>query len=134
MTTDAHRCAPMGQGTSHDALTQAVIGGAFAVQNELGVGFLEKVYENALTHELRKKGMAVRQQWPVAVRYDGVVVGDYVADLVVEDRVLVELKVAKAIDQAHVAQALNYLKATGLTTCLILNFGSARVDVKRLSL
>ena len=80
----------------------------------LGTGFLEKVYENALVYELRKSGLAVSQQHPMLVRYDRIVVGDYTVDLLVEQIVLVELKVAKAIDAIHRARCLNYLKATGL--------------------
>lgn len=112
-------------------VTEKVIGCAFRVHNLLGYGFLEKVYENALAHELRKAGVRIEQQRRVEVRYDGVVVGDYVADLAIDDSVLVELKAAKSIDESHVAQCLNYLKATGLPLCLLLNFGH-KVAVKRL--
>jgi GxxExxY protein len=113
-------------------LSEVIIGSAFAVVNTLGVGFLEKVYENALAHELRKGGLTVFQQHAVAVHYDGVVVGTYTADLLVEDAVLVELKAVKALDAIHSAQCLNYLKATGLRLCLLLNFGSPRMEIKRL--
>ena len=82
--------------------------------------------ENALVHELRKTGLAVSQQHPMVVRYDGIVVGEYTVDPLVEHIVLVELKVAKAIDEIHLAQCLNYLKATGLHLCLLLNFGTPR--------
>ncbi len=115
-----------------DALSQRVIGAAFDVSNALGVGFLEKVYENALAHQLKKEGLRVEQQRSVQVVYDGVVVGDYYADLLVEDAILVELKVAKALDDIHVAQCMNYLRATGLAVCLLLNFGVPRLQVKRL--
>ena len=97
--------------TSEDGinlLTGRIIGCALTVQHGLGAGFLEKVYENALVHELRKSGRAVSQQHPVVVRYDGIVVGDYTVDLLVENTILVELKVAKAIDDIHRAQCLNY--------------------------
>ena len=90
------------------------------------------MYENALCHELRKRGLRVDQQWCIAVRYDGVIVGDYCADLVVEERVLVELKAIKLLDDVHTAQVINYLKATKLRTGLLLNFGTPRVEVKRL--
>ena len=92
------------------------------------------LYENALVHELRKSGLAVSQQHPMVVRYDGVVVGDYAVDLLVEDTVLVELKVARAIDDIHRAQCMNYLKATGLRLCLLLNFGTPRLEIKRVVL
>jgi GxxExxY protein len=113
-------------------ITERIIGGAFTVSNTLGCGFLEKVYENALAHELRKTGLTVESQHPIQVRYDGVIVGDYVADLLVEGCVLVELKAVKALDEIHVAQCLNYLKATGLTVCLLLNFSHPKLEVRRI--
>jgi GxxExxY protein len=115
-------------------LSNRIIGCALTVLHALGTGFLEKVYENALLHELRKAGIAVSQQHRMVVRYDGIVVGDYAADLLVEHVVLVELKVAKAIDEIHRAQCLNYLKATGLHLCLLLNFGKPRLEIKRIVL
>ena len=117
-----------------DEITEKVIGAAFKVSNTLGVGFLEKVYENALAIELRKAGLVVEQQRPVKVYYEGAVVGDYMADVVVEREVLLELKTAKAIEEPHKAQVLNYLKATGLHVGLLLNFGTPRLGVKRLVL
>jgi GxxExxY protein len=112
-------------------LSERVIGCAFTVANTLGAGFLEKVYENALAHELRKACLKTEQQRGIAVYYDGVVVGEYAADLFVEELLLVELKAAKALDEIHLAQCLNYLKATGLTLCLLINFGTPKVEVKR---
>ncbi|HUT75813.1 MAG TPA: GxxExxY protein [Armatimonadota bacterium] len=114
-----------------DAVTERVIGCALHVGHTLGCGFLEKVYENALAIELKRKGLGVEQQHGVAVRYEGEMVGDFVADLLVEGQVVVELKAAKSLDDAHMAQCLNYLKATGLTVCLLINFGTPRVEVKR---
>jgi GxxExxY protein len=113
-------------------LTEKIIGGAFKVSSTLGVGFLEKVYENALAHELRKAGLKVEQQKPITVYYDGVEVGHYDADLLVEGVVIVELKVAKALDDIHMAQCLNYLRATRLSLCLLLNFGTPKLTVKRI--
>ncbi|HWC00273.1 MAG TPA: GxxExxY protein [Bryobacteraceae bacterium] len=113
-------------------ITERIIGCAYTVVNTLGVGFLEKVYENALAYELRKNGWAVEQQKAVPVRYDGVLVGDYVADLLVAGCVLTELKAVKNLDEIHVAQCLNYLKGTGLQVCLLLNFGSRRLQIRRL--
>lgn len=113
-------------------ITEKIIGCAYQVQNTLGAGFLEKVYENALAHELSKSGLSVEQQEPIQVWYDGIVAGQYYADLVVEGRVIVELKAVKAIDNIHLAQCLNYLKATRLRVGLLINFGSPRVEVKRL--
>ena len=122
MNTDAHRW---------NQITEMIIGCAFKVSNELGCGFLEKVYENALAHELRKAGLSVEQQKPITVRYDGVIVGDYLADLVVEGVVLVELKVCRAFDEIHEAQCLNYLKAYGIPICLLINFAKPKIDIKR---
>ena len=116
----------------HDPLTQRVIGSAFTVYNTLGYGFLEKVYENALVHELRKAGLHITQQKPFPVFYDGINVGDYVADLLVGDSLIIELKSAKAIDDSHIAQCLNYLKAARLRHGLLLNFGPQRVEIRRL--
>ena len=116
----------------HDPLTQRVIGSAFTVYNTLGYGFLEKVYENALVHELRKAGLHITQQKPFPVFYDGINVGDYVADLLVGDSLIIELKSAKAIDDSHIAQCLNYLKAARLRHGLLLNFGPHRVEIRRL--
>jgi GxxExxY protein len=114
-------------------VTKKVIGCAFTVSNTLGCGFVEKVYENALAHEMRKAGLGVAQQQPITVYYDGLVVGDFNADLLVEDRVLVELKAAKALDDVHVTQCLNYLRATGLPICLLINFGKPRIEIRRLT-
>jgi GxxExxY protein len=115
-------------------LSKRIIGCALTVLHTLGTGFLEKVYENALLHELRKAGLAVSQQHRMIVRYDGIVVGDYTVDLLVENIVLVELKAAKGIDEIHRAQCLNYLRASGLHLCLLLNFGKPRLEIKRMVL
>jgi GxxExxY protein len=115
-----------------NAVTEQIIKCVFKVSNTLGIGFLEKVYENALAHELRKAGLKVVQQHAITVRYDGVVVGDYVVDLLVEDCVLVELKAVKELNDIYKAQCLNYLKATGLRVCLLINFGNPKAEVRRL--
>lgn len=117
-----------------DALTDAIIGNVFTVHNRLGCGFLEKVYENALVHELRKNGFYIDQQQPITVRYDGVVVGEYIADIVVNQQVLLELKVVKALDSIHAAQCLNYLRATGIKKCLLLNFAKPKAEIRRFML
>jgi GxxExxY protein len=122
MDTDEHRL---------NQITEKIIGCAFRVANELGCGFLEKVYENAMAHELRKVGLKVSQQHPITILYDGVVVGDYFADLVVEEFVLVELKAVKDLDEIHQAQCINYLKATHFPVCLLFNFGKNRIRIKR---
>jgi GxxExxY protein len=113
-------------------VTGKIIGAAYQVGNTLGSGFLEKVYENALIHELRKIGLFVEQQKPIQIHYDGIVVGDDFCDVLVEKCVLVELKAVAAFDDIHTAQCLNYLKGTGLKICLLINFGCLKVDVKRI--
>ena len=113
-------------------VAERVIGCAYTVSNTLGVGFLEKVYENALAHEMRKADLKVETQHPITVQYDGVIVGEYAADLLVEDCVLVELKAVKSFDNVHLAQCLNYLRATGLKMCLLVNFGNPRMEYKRI--
>jgi len=135
MNTDGHRF-------KKKQLTERIIGCAYEVANELGPGFLEpaassaepKVYENALVHELRKAALGVKPQHALEVKYDGVVVGEYSADMIVEDSVIVEVKAVKRINDIHKAQCLNYLRATGLELCLLLNFGSPRVEIKRIIL
>jgi GxxExxY protein len=103
-------------------------------RERLGCGFLEKVYESALTIELRKTELLVAQQQVMEIRYDNVVVGTYVADLVVQGSVLLEIKAVKFLDEIHTAQCLNYLKATALPLCLLINFGRPRVEIKRIIL
>ncbi len=115
-------------------VSERIIGCAFAVANTLGSGFVEKVYENALALELRDAGLAVEQQRSAVVKYKGTTVGEYVADLPVEGSVIVELKAVKGLDDIHRAQCLNYLKATGLRLCLLINFGRLRLEIKRLVL
>ncbi len=117
----------------HDPLTEVVIGLVFKVANTLGSGFLEKVYENALAIELQITGLAFEHQVPITVSYQNQVVGSYIADLVIEGRLLIELKACRALEDAHTAQCLNYLKAMGLPTCLLVNFGTPKPQIKRLS-
>ena len=114
-------------------LSRRVIGCAFTVLNTLGAGFLEKVYENALAFELGAAGLSVVQQFGARVFYHDVVVGEYFVDLLVEDVLLIELKTAKALNEAHQMQCVNYLKATGLRLCLLLNFGRPRLEIKRVA-
>ncbi len=107
----------------HADLTKEIIGAFYAVYNALGYSFLEKVYENALAIELKDKQLRVAQQVPIAVHYRGQMVGEYMADLVVNDLVILEIKAAKTLAQEHEAQLLNYLKATPYEVGLLLNFG-----------
>jgi GxxExxY protein len=114
-------------------ITEKIIGCSYDVSNALGSGFVEKVYENALVHRIRKStGLIVAQQYPIKVVYDNVVVGEFCADLLVAERVLVELKAVSMLIPEHTAQALNYLRATGLEVCLLINFGRSKVEIKRL--
>jgi GxxExxY protein len=115
-------------------ITEKIIGCAYTVSNTLGNGFLEKVYENALSHEIKKVGFKVIQQHEVKVYYDRVEVGKFIADLFVEDCVIVEVKAISSLEESHKAQLLNYLKATGLKVGLLINFGKSRIEIKRVSL
>jgi GxxExxY protein len=116
-----------------DELTARINACAFKVQNTMGCGFLEKVYENALGWELGNAGLAASQQVHYQIRYGPIVAGEYVADIVVEQRVVVEIKACEAISAVHKAQVINYLKASGLTAGLIINFGAPRLEIRRVS-
>jgi len=111
-------------------ITKKIIGCAYTVHNELGAGFLEKVYENALVLELQAQGIAFQRQARILVRFRGQQVGEYVADLLVEGRIICELKAVENLTPQHEIQLVNYLVATGLETGLLINFGP-RVTVKR---
>ena len=115
-----------------DQLTGRILQCCFEVSNELGAGFLESVYERALIVALTQKGLTVVAQVPLKVQFRGVIVGDYFADLIVEDLVLVELKAVSRILQEHKAQVINYLTATGFPTGLLVNFGTPRIEYFRL--
>jgi GxxExxY protein len=120
-----------------NALSNSILGSAWVVARTLGSGFVEKVYENALAHELRKSGLQVAQQRGITILYDAVSVGEYTTDLLVEDSIIMELKAVKAVkalDNVHRAQCMHYLKATGLHLCLLLNFGAPRLEIKRIVL
>lgn len=117
----------------HRELTEKIIGCAIKVHNTLGPGFLESVYQKALAHELRTAGLHVEWEKPIAVTYDGVPVGDFSADLLVEDKVMLELKANHALAPANEVQLVNYLMATGVETGLLLNFGAERLEFKRKS-
>ena len=118
--------------TDIDAITEKIIGCAYRVSNSLGSGFLEKIYENSLVIELKKNRLLVNQQKPIVVRYDGQVVGEYIADMLVENIVIVELKAVKSLDEVHMAQCLNYLKAADLRICLLINFGRPKIQIQRI--
>lgn len=117
-----------------DALCHKVIGAAYTVANTLGAGFFEKVYERALLVELERLGIAAAGQVPCTVLYRGVEVGQYVGDIVVEGRLAVELKCVERLAPIHLAQCLNYLRATGMELCLLMNFERPRLEVRRVIL
>jgi GxxExxY protein len=122
--------SPNGLAQSSGELSEIIIGSSFKVHRTLGAGFLEKVYENALMLELAERGLRLRQQVPLSVSYAGRTVGEYFADLLVEDTVICELKACERLSAGHEVQLVNYLAATGFETGLLINFG-ARVSVKR---
>jgi GxxExxY protein len=115
----------------HSDVTGEILKAFYKVYNELGYGFLEKVYENALAIELESKGFEVKQQLPISVFYNGKIAGEYFADLIVENKVIIEIKTASAIDKAHESQLLNYLKATETEVGLVLNFGPKPEKVRK---
>lgn len=115
----------------HEQITRQIIGCAYRVYNGMGFGFLESVYEKCMVIELRQAALKVETQVSVPVRYQGQNVGDFAADMVVEDRVIVELKSVGRLVKAHEVQLVNYLVATGMPVGLLINFGENRVDVKR---
>ena len=116
-----------------DVLAESIVSCAYKVGRVLGCGFLEKVYENALAIELTDSGLSVEAQKPISVHYAGQVVGEYFADMIVDDEIIVELKAVKAIENIHFAQCQNYLKATGMKLGLIINFGEEKVKVRRVA-
>ncbi len=113
-------------------ITGKVIGCIYKVSNTLGGGFVEKVYQNATALEIGKNGLLVQQQFPIVVKYDGVVIGEFFADLLVEKTVLVELKAVKLLEEVHVAQCLSYLRATNLPVCLLISFYRLKVEIRRI--
>ena len=118
----------------HEDITKAIIGAAFEVYRILGYGFLEKVYQKAMQVELSQNGLQTELEQPIKVDFKGAIVGEYFADLLVEQKVIVELKVAKAYRINDEAQLLNELKATGTKVGLVINFGAEKVQFKRLIL
>lgn len=126
MNTNTHEYRP------EDALAEAVIGAAYEVSNALGAGFLEKVYERALARELILRGLDVKSQVSYPISYKGQCVGEYFADLLVENQLLVELKCVDGFLNEHVAQCINYLKASGLRLALLINFQKPKVEWKRI--
>ena len=118
----------------HRELTRDILNAAFKVHNTLGCGFLEKVYENALVYELKQRRHRVDVQKAIKIRYGGEIVGEYIADIMVEDKVIVEIKAVEQTSVVHKAQVLNYLKATGCEIGLILNFAKPKLEYYRLAM
>jgi GxxExxY protein len=116
----------------YESLTQRILEASFEVSNELGAGFLESVYQKALLIALHEKGLQAEDNVPVPVMFHGETVGEFFADILVEGKVILELKAVKALAPEHQAQLINYLKATGIEVGLLLNFGTARLEFKRL--
>jgi GxxExxY protein len=114
----------------HGELSQKIIAAAHNVHNELGKGFLEKVYKNALAIELQEEGLDYSLEVPMSVKYHGSVVGEYTADMIVDNKIIVEIKAVSELNSAHEVQLVNYLKATGVQVGLLINFGRS-VQVKR---
>ena len=114
-----------------DEITYEIRGAVFKVNKILGSGFLEKVYENALQVELKHRGLKAANQVPLKVKYKGEIVGEYLADMVVENCVLIELKSVEKLSKIHEAQLLNYLKATGIQVGLLINFYHLKAEIKR---
>jgi GxxExxY protein len=115
----------------YEDLTKKILEACFEVSKELGIGFIESVYEKALLVALEQKGLKVENQVPLKVRFRGVVVGEFYADLLVEKKVLVELKAVSSFAGEHFAQILNYLKATDIEVGLIVNFGNPKLEYRR---
>ena len=113
-------------------ITYAINGAVFEVNRVLGPGFLEKVYENALLIELRSRGLKAESRVPIKVLYKEDVVGEYIADILVEERVIIELKTLESLEKIHEAQLLNYLRATGIRLGLLVNFKHPKAEIKRL--
>jgi GxxExxY protein len=113
-------------------LTYKVLGCCFEVYNVLGYGFLEKVYQNALVEELKLNGIKVEIEKPITVKYKEKNVGDYKADVLVEDKIILELKAEKIYNKMHEAQLINYLKATGVKVGYLINFGQEKVEHQRI--
>ena len=118
-------------GMLYSELTEQIIGGAFEVSNELGSGFLEAVYENALAFALEDRGIAVQRQAPIEVYFRRRSVGVFYADLLVDEKVIVELKAVPKVAPQHGAQIINYLAATGIEVGLLINFGNPRMEYRR---
>ncbi len=125
MDTDKHRL---------NILSEKIIGCAFMVSNTLGAGFLEKIYQNALVIELSRAGLTAEKEKAITVCYKRKIVGEYFADILVNEKIIIETKAVQTLNDIHQAQLLNYLKATNLPLGLLINFGTPKVQIKRMVL
>ena len=132
MDTDETQIKTVEKDYSLKPVTEQIIGAAFEVHNVLGFGFLEKVYQRAMQVELQSRGLKVELEPKIQVQFKGVIVGDYAADLLVQEKIIVELKTDVAYQSIHEAQLLNELRGTGIHLCYLINFGRERVEYKRL--
>ena len=132
MDTDETQIKTAEKDYSLKPITEQIIGAAFEVHNVLGFGFLEKVYQRAMQVELQARGMQIELESKIQVQFKGVIVGDYAADLLVESKIIVELKTDAAYQSIHEAQLLNELRGTGIRLGYLINFGRERVEYKRL--
>jgi GxxExxY protein len=115
----------------YEDITKEILRASFEVSNELGIGYLESVYEKALLIALRQKGLKAENQIPLQVKFRGEIVGEFFVDILVEDKILIELKVVNALTKELYAQTINYLKATGIEVGLLINFGNAKLEYRR---
>ena len=132
MSTDGTQMLSDAKDYSLQPVTQQLIGAAFEVHNVLGYGFLERVYQKALQVELQARGIKAELEPKIKVQFKGVIVGDYAADLLLEDKIIVELKVDPEYQNLHEAQLLNELRGTGIRVGYLINFGRERVEYKRM--
>ena len=132
MNTDETQILTAAKDCALKPVTQQIIGAAFEVHNVLGYGFLERVYQRAMQVELQTRGVKVELEPKIQVQFKGVIVGDYAADLLVEDKIVVELKTDPAYQSVHEAQLLNELRGTGIKLGYLVNFGRERVEYKRM--
>ena len=117
----------------YEDITKKILEASFEVSNELGIGYLESVYEKALLIALRQKGFRAENQVPLTVKFRGKIVGDFYVDILVEDKVFIELKSATALTKENYAQTINYLKATEIEVGLLINFGTPKIEYRRFS-
>lgn len=126
MNADEHRLNYL------NLISEKIIGSAFTVSNTLGTGFLEKVYQNALVIELLNEGLEVEKEKAITIIYKGTIVGEYFADILVNSEIIIETKAVQSLNEIHQAQLLNYLKATKLSLGLLINFGTPKIQIKRM--